>query len=110
MFKIDETKFNCLWREPRRLNHRDNTRVSDHIFAFDPKYISQIKEADFQDKKIRYNSGELVVAIDKAHHICNYLKLNIEQDVNFMVEGEHWSGGHEDDVVGKSYMEIQRGL
>tara|TARA_B100001093_G_scaffold33818_1_gene29263 strand:- start:699 stop:1358 length:660 start_codon:yes stop_codon:yes gene_type:complete len=110
MFKIDETKFNCLWREPKRFNNRDNTRVSDHIFAFNPKYISKIKEADYQDKNICYNSGELIGAIDKAHHICNYLKFDIEQDVNFMVEGEHWSGGYEYDVVGKSYIELQRGF
>lgn len=109
MFNLDGDKFNCLWKEPRRLNNNGNTRVSDHLFAFPTKYLNNFNNINLDDESISYGRGKMIKPADKAHHIMHYLNLDIENEVNFMLEGEHWSGGRDCDPEGMSYIEVHRG-
>ena len=109
MFNLDGDKFNCLWKEPRRLNNNGNTRVSDHLFAFPTKYLNNFNNINVNDESISYGRGRLIKPADKAHHIMHYLNLDIENEVNFMLDGEHWSGGRDCDCEGMSYIEVHRG-
>lgn len=109
MFNLDNDKFNCLWKEPRRLNNNGNTRVSDHLFAFPTKYLSNFNNINLDDESISYGRGKMIKPADKAHHIMHYLNLDIENEVNFMLKGEHWSGGRDCDPEGMSYIEVHRG-
>ena len=111
MFNIDYTKFNYLWNEPKRFNAKNMTRVSDHIFAFPPKFLKHfdIEKIDFDDPNIKTKSGRDIKPENRAHCILYYLDIDLK-DTNAMVEGFHWSGGHEDDIIGKSFIEIYRNL
>lgn len=111
MFNLDYTKFNYLWREHKNFNPKNITRVSDHIFAFPPKYLNRfkLKNIDFDDPNIKTKSGGNVKPVSRAHYILNYLNIDLE-DTNAMVDGYHWSGGHEDDLIGKSFIQICRDL
>ena len=107
-FNIDHTKFNCLYTEPRRFNRNGNIRVSDHIFAFPKSYLPKIQQIDVNDSSVSYGGTKEIRVQDKAHHILHYAKLDLSSDVNYMIEGDHWSGGHPDDIDGMSYIKILR--
>ncbi len=111
MFNIDYTKFNYLWNEPKHFNTKNMTRVSDHIFAFPPKFLERfdIEKIDFDDPNIKTRRGRDIKPENRAHCILYYLNID-SKDANAMVKGYHWSGGHEDDLIGKSYIEIYRNL
>ena len=110
LFKVDETKFNFLWREPRHLNRRKwFVRVSDHILMFPSKYLENFNNIDFEDDKMRYENGDFIRFHEQAHYLIHFLNLDMDKEVNFMVEGEHWSAGHENDEVGRRYLELIRG-
>jgi len=108
MFNMDYTKFNCLYTEPRRFNSNGNIRVSDHIFAFPNSYLPKIQQIDVNDSSVSYGGTKEIRPQDKAHHILHYAKLDLSSDVNYMIEGDHWSGGHPDDEEGMSYIQILR--
>lgn len=100
-FNIDYTKFNYLWKEPKKFNPPNITRVSDHIFAFPTCMLDNVMNMP------KY-FDEVTAKEDKLSHYCLHF-LNLDQSkLNSMVEGYHWSGGHKSDPEGKKYLEILR--
>jgi len=109
LFSINYDKFNFLWLEPYYFNQNGNIRVSDLIYGFPTKYLENFKNINLQDETVRYSDNTMPCPVDIPHHFLHYLKLNLNDEVNFMVPGEHMSGGQKKDDVAESFIELNRG-
>lgn len=111
-FNIDFDKINFLWKEPSIYNRKNAIRVSDLILIFPYSFFHKITNIDltkYHNGKMMMLEGKKLVDADVAHHYINLAELN-ESQINYMVNGEHYSGGHKSDPEGKSYIEIKRGI
>jgi len=109
LFSINYDKFNFLWLEPYNFNQNGNIRVSDLIYGFPTKYLENFKNINLEDETVRYSDNSLIGTPDQAHHLLQFLKLNLNDEVNFMIPGEHMSGGQQKDDVAESFIELDRG-
>jgi len=106
-FNIDYEKFNFMWLEPNSFNQNGNTRVCDLMYAFPIKYMTNFKNIDLEDSEVRYTENRFIGPPDQAHHLMQFLHLDKETEVNFIVPGHHPSGG-ERKSSSESFVKIDR--
>jgi len=108
-FNIDYEKFNFLWLEPTNFNQNGNTRVCDLMYVFPIKYMTNFKNIDLEDSEVRYTRNRIIGLPDQTHHLLQFLHLDKETEVNFVIPGHHPSGAERPDSVAESFIKIARG-
>ena len=110
-FRINYTKFNFLWVEPKKFEHNGMKRVCDHLIMFNSKFLENFKKINFNDPSINITrkNAPYPANANRGHHINQYLYLS-ECEMNFMIDGEHYCGcsdAHRDRVA-RTYVSLER--